>query len=511
MADRRWWTLTAVGVATFMLLLDITIVNVALPDIQRSLHASFSDLQWVVDAYALTLAAALLVSGSIADLVGRRMIFTTGLVVFSGASLLCGLAQNPSMLAASRALQGIGGAMMFSTSLALIAQAFQGAERATAFGVIGAVTGASVAVGPLIGGALTDAAGWRWIFLVNVPIGVIAVIVTLRRVLESRDPHPSGIDWWGAATFSGALFLLIFSLIRGNALGWGSAQIVGMLVGSAVLLVAFVVVELRRRHALFDFGLFRKPAFAGASTTAFTLSASMFAMFLYITLYLQNVLGHSPLAAGVILLPITLLSFVVAPVAGRLSSVVPVRLFLGGGLLLVAGGLFLMARVEPGSSWTVLLPGFLLAGAGVGMVNPPLASAAIGVVPPQRSGMASGINSTFRQVGIATGIAALGAVFQSTIETKIGQYLAGTPAAPHAAEIGRAFATGGGEQVVTSVPSQGRALVADAARHAFTSSLNILFIVGAVTALIGALLAVTTIRQRDFVVTGTPDAVAVAG
>lgn len=511
MADRKWWTLTAVGVATFMLLLDITIVNVALPDIQRSLHASFSDLQWVVDAYALTLAAALLVSGSMADIVGRRMIFTVGLVIFSAASLLCGLAQSPAMLASSRALQGIGGAMMFSTSLALIAQAFQGAERATAFGVIGAVTGASVAVGPLIGGALTDGIGWRSIFLVNVPVGVVAVVITLRRVLESRDPNPSGTDWWGALTFSGALFLLVFSLIRGNTLGWSSTQIVTMLVGAVALLVAFVGIELRRQDPLFDFRLFRKPAFSGASTTAFTLSASMFAMFLYITLYLQNVLGYSPLTAGIVLLPITLLSFVVAPAAGRLSSVVPVRLFLGGGLLLVAIGLLLMARVQPHSSWTALLPGFILAGAGVGMVNPPLASAAIGVVPPQRSGMASGINSTFRQVGIATGIAALGAIFQSAIESRIGQYLAGTPAGPHSAEIGRAFATGGGQQVVTAVPPQGRALVAEAARHAFTSSLNELFMVGAVIALVGSVVAFVTVRQRDFVVAQAPEPVPVAG
>ncbi|HEX4540008.1 MAG TPA: MFS transporter [Acidimicrobiales bacterium] len=507
MVDRKWWTLTAVSVATFMLLLDITIVNIALPDIQRSLHSTFSDLQWVVDAYALTLAAVLLVSGSVADRIGRRLIFVIGLVVFSSASLLCGLAVNPLMLTASRALQGIGGAMMFATSLALIAQAFRGPERATAFGIIGAVIGAAVAVGPLLGGVLTDSLGWQSIFLVNVPIGVLAVAFTLRNVAESRDVSPGGIDWPGAITFSGALALLVYALIRGNNDGWTSPLILGFLIGAGASMVAFVTIESRRRHPMLDLSLFRKPAFVGASTTAFLIAASMFSMFLYISLYLQNVLGYSPLKAGLVYLPVTVLAFVVAPIAGKLSARLAIRIFLGGGLALVGIALVLMGGRQLGDTWTGLLPGFLLAGIGIGMINPPLASAAVGVVEPARSGMASGINNTFRQVGFATGIAYLGALFQSSVQSKLGGLLAGTPAAAHTSQIAQGVAAGGSRQVLAAVPPQFRGTVSHAANQAFISSLNELFIVASVTAFVGAVLAAVLVRQRDFVVTSyEPDA-----
>jgi EmrB/QacA subfamily drug resistance transporter len=497
--ERKWWTLTAVSVATFMLLLDITIVNIALPDIQRSLHSSFSDLQWVVDAYALTLAAVLLVSGSVADLIGRRKIFVIGLVVFSSASLLCGLAVNPLMLTSSRALQGIGGAMMFATSLALIAQAFRGPERATAFGVIGAVIGAAVAVGPLLGGVLTDTLGWQSIFLVNVPIGVIAVVVTLRTVSESRDPRSGGIDWFGAVTFSSSLSLLVYALIRGNNDGWTSPLILSFLIGAGVAMVLFIVGEARREHPMLDLKLFRKPAFVGASTTAFFIAASMFSMFLYISLYLQNVLGYSPLKAGLVYLPVTLLAFFVAPVAGRLSARVAIRIFLAGGLALVGIALVLMGGRQLGATWTDLLPGFILAGIGIGMINPPLASAAVGVVDPARSGMASGINNTFRQVGFATGVAYLGALFQSRVQSKLGELLAGTPAAPHVSQIAQGVSAGGSRQVLAAVPPQFRGTVSHAANQAFISGLNELFIVASVTAFIGAVLAAVLVRQRDFV------------
>ncbi len=501
MVERKWLTLTAVSVGTFMLLLDITIVNIALPDIQRSLHSSFSDLQWVVDAYALTLAAALLVSGSLADLIGRRLIFTIGLVVFSTASLLCGLAVSPIMLTSSRALQGIGGAMMFATSLALIAQAFRGPERATAFGVIGAVIGAAVAVGPLLGGVLTDTFGWESIFLVNVPIGIVAVAFTLRNVAESRDPNPSGIDFPGAITFSAALALLVYALIRGNSDGWTSPLILSFLIGSGVAIVAFVTIEARRRHPMLDLGLFRKPAFVGASTTAFFIAASMFSMFLYISLYLQNVLGYSPLKAGLVYLPVTLLAFFVAPIAGKLSARVAIRIFLAGGLGLVGIALVLMGGRQLGQTWIDLLPGFILAGIGIGMINPPLASAAVGVVEPARSGMASGINNTFRQVGFATGVAYLGAIFQSSVQSKLGGLLAGTPAAAHTTQIAEGVAAGGSRQVLAAVPPQFRGAVSNAANQAFISGLNKLFIVAAVTAFVGAVLAAVFVRQKDFVAT----------
>src|SRR3954452_16405188 len=331
----RWWTLGAVCVATFMLLLDVTIVNVALPDIQKDLGSSFQDLQWVVDAYALTLAAFLLTAGSLADRVGRRRVFVAGLALFTVASGLCGLSTSPTALNLSRALQGVGGAAMFATSLALLAAAFTGRERGTALGVWGATTGASVAVGPLVGGVLVEHVSWQSIFFVNLPIGLAAIAVTLRMVGESRAPDPDPIDWGGLITFSAGLFALVFALVRGNSEGWGSAQIVGLLVAACVPLVAFVAIEARRARPMLDLALFRKPTFVGASIVAFTLSASIFAMFLYLTLFLQNLLGYSPLEAGLRFLPITVLSFFCAALSGNLTERVPVRLLLGLGLGLV--------------------------------------------------------------------------------------------------------------------------------------------------------------------------------
>src|ERR1700761_6002195 len=293
--ERKWWTLVLVSVATFMLLLDVTIVNVALPDIQRSLHASLSSLQWVVDAYSLMLASFLLTAGSLGDRLGRRRVFTIGFGIFTFASFLCGISNDPTMLNLFRGLQGVGGAGMFATSLALIGQEFQGKDRATAFGVWGATVGGAVAVGPLIGGVITESLGWEWIFFVNVPIGIVAMFLTERKVRNVFGKEPEPLDIPGLVTFSAALFLLIFGLIRGNPEGWGSLPIVACLGAAVLLLIAFVVIESRSRHPMLELSLFRNPAFNGVSVVAFTLSASMFALFLYITIYLQGVLDYSPL------------------------------------------------------------------------------------------------------------------------------------------------------------------------------------------------------------------------
>jgi EmrB/QacA subfamily drug resistance transporter len=464
--DRKWWTLIAVCVAIFMLLLDITVVNVALPDIQRSLHSSFQDLQWVVDAYSLTLAAFLLTGGALADLLGRRRLFVIGLVVFTGASALCGLSSSALMLNLARGVQGIGGALMYATSLALIAQAFHGRDRGTAFGVFGAVTGAAVAVGPLVGGVITSGIGWEWIFFVNVPIGMIAVFVTLAKVAESRDPGATRVDWAGLTTFSGSLFMLVFALVRGNDEGWGSTQIVVLLAGALVLFALFLLAEIRQERPMLDLSLFRRPAFAGANIVAFTMAASAFSMFLYLTIYVQEVLHYSPLQAGLRFLPITLLSFFVAPLSGRLSVHVPIRLLLGVGMLFVGSGLLTMTLAGATSDWTALIPGFMLQGIGLGLVNPPLASAAIGVVPPARSGMASGANNTARQVGIATGIAALGAVFQHDI-------------------------------------SQGT-LAHHAYKVAFTGALTSILEIAAAIAFVGAIAGFALVRSKDFVASHAP-------
>ncbi|MEA2153969.1 MAG: hypothetical protein QOE11_109 [Solirubrobacteraceae bacterium] len=497
--QRKWWTLLAVCLATFMLLLDITIVNVALPDISDELNTSFSDLQWVIDAYALMLAALLLTAGSLADLLGRRRVFAFGLASFTFASVLCALAPSALVLILARGAQGIGGAAMFATSLALLAQEFQGRERGTAFGIWGATTGAAVAIGPLVGGALTSGFGWPSIFYLNVPIGIATIAITLRKLPESRDERAGAIDWPGLVTFSAALFMLVFALIRGNEEGWGSAVIVSLLLASALLLALFIAVERRRESPMFDLSLFGNRTFVGASIAAFTLSASMFAMFLYITLYVQTILGYGPLETGLRFLPITALSFVAAAVSGKLTAKLPARGLLGGGLLLVGLGLELMRGVDAGSGWTVLLPGFILAGIGIGTINPSIANAAIGVVHPARSGMASGISSTFRQVGIATGIAGLGAIFQSQITQHLASALAGTPGAGRGDGLAHAVSAGGAPQVIAATPPAGRAPLQHAIDVAFTSALNDILLVAAVIAVAGGLASLALVRGSDFI------------
>jgi EmrB/QacA subfamily drug resistance transporter len=302
---------------------------------------------------------------------------------------------------------------MFAVSLAILSQEFHGRERGTAFGIWGATIGLAVAIGPLVGGALTEWAGWRWIFFVNVPIGVICVLGAVAYLHESRDEHHAGFDLWGFVFLTAGLFSLVLALLRGETWGWGSGKTVGLLVAAAVLLPAFVIGQLRRESPMFDMRLFRKPAFTGAQVVAFTISSAMFSQFLYLTLYLQDGLKLSPLQAGLRFLPLSLVSFFAAPIAGRLSARVPVRFLLGGGMTLVGVSLLLMHGITHSSNWTTLLAGFIVGGIGIGFVNPPLAATAVGVVEPRRAGMASGINNTFRQVGIATGVAGLGAIYQS--------------------------------------------------------------------------------------------------
>lgn len=496
---RKQWTLLAVCVATFMLLIDVTIVNVALPDIQKDLGASLSSLQWVVDAYALTLASFLLVFGSIGDRLGRRRVFSIGFGVFIVASAICGFSTSPTMLNVARGLQGTGAAAMFATALALIAQEFEGRERVNAIGIWGATVGAAVAIGPLVGGVLTESLGWEWIFFVNVPIGAVALVMTETKLVNVKATDPQPIDWGGFVTFSVALFALIFGLIRGNAEGWGSPVIVACLAGAVALLAAFVAIELRREHSMLDMSLFRKPSFTGVSLVAFCLSAGMFSLFLYLTLYIQDVLQFSPLQAGLRFLPLTLLSFFVAPLSARLSNRIPFRALMGTGLFLVGIGLILMHGIEVGDSWTGLLPGFLLTGTGVGLTNPGIASVAIGVVDPARAGMASGINSTFRQVGIATGVAALGAIFQSRVTSELGSSL---PQAPDG--FADAVSSGAAQSALASVPAQFRDQAAAAANEAFVSGLNEIVLFGAAIALVGGLASWVLVRGGDMVAYGPP-------
>jgi EmrB/QacA subfamily drug resistance transporter len=495
--ERKWRVLTVVCVAVFMLLLDITVVNVALPNIDKELDTSFTDLQWVVDAYALTLAAMMLNAGSLGDLLGRKRVFLAAIALFTIASALCGAATSPLWLIVARGAQGIGGAGMFAVSLAIISQEFHGRERGTAFGIWGAVVGLAVAIGPLVGGALTTYVGWRWIFFVNVPIGIACVLAGLRELHESRDEEHGGFDLPGLVTLTAGLFSVVLGLLRGNDWGWSSGRVIGLFAGGTALLVAFAAIELRRESPMFDFRLFRVPTFSGAQITAFAISAGMFSQFLYLALYLQNILGYSAVATGVRFLPLSVMSFFVAPIAGRLSARVPVRLLLSGGLALNGLALLLMWDIQLDSGWTTLLAGFLVAGVGIGLVNAPLASTAVSVVEPRRAGMASGINNTFRQVGIATGIAALGAVFQSRITSHIAS--SGKVPSGQVDRFAQAVSSGVTQQALQAVPPQARSDAEALAHSAFISGLNGILFVASFVLFAGAVLAFVLVRRQDFV------------
>jgi len=492
--ERKWWTLVLISIATFMLLLDITVVNVALPDIQRDLNASLSSLQWVVDAYALTLAVFLLTAGSLGDRLGRRRVFSIGFAIFTLASFLCGIAGDPTLLNLARGLQGVGGAAMFATSLALIGQEFQGKDRATAFGVWGATVGGAVAIGPLVGGLITEHLGWEWIFFVNVPIGVLAIALTEMRLANVAAQDAQRIDLPGLVAFSLGLFLLIFGLIRGNPEGWDSGVIVASLGGAVALLLAFVAIEARSAHPMLDLTLFRKPAFNGVSAVAFGLSAGMFALFLYLTIYMQGVLGYSPLETGLRFLPMTVLSFIASPIAGALSHRIPIRVLLGVGLGSVGVGLLLMHGIGVDSEWTALLAGFLIAGIGIGVANPGIGQAAIAVVPAEKAGMGSGINTTFRQIGIATGIASLGAVFQSRVASKLNELL---PNAPDG--LAEAVSSSGTHAAAGFAPPGQQHRVVEASEAAFVSGFNEILLIGAILSFVVAAAGFLLVRSSDFV------------
>jgi EmrB/QacA subfamily drug resistance transporter len=458
MTNHKWCTLGVVCAATFMLLLDVTIVVVALPEIRVDLHAGLSDVQWVTDAYALTLASLLLTAGALADRCGRKRLFLAGLVVFELGSLCCALAPSPAVLIVSRAAQGIGGAMLFATALALLAATFHGRERGVAFGVWGAVTGLATALGPVLGGLITSGLDWRGVFWVNLPIGAVAMILAVRGVAESRAPQSHRPDLAGFATLTLSLVALIYGLIRAAERGWDDHVVIGCFVGAAVLLVAFVLVERAVAHPMFDLGLLRIPTFVGGLLAAFAMSGSLFAVLLYVTLYLQSDLGYSALQTGLRLLLMSGMTMVVATVAGRVSSHVPVRWLVGPGLVSVGAGLLLMHGLSASSDWTHLIPGLVLGGIGTGLVNPPLASTAVGVVHHHQAGMASGANTTLRQIGVAVGIAAYGSLFSAALRDQ----------------------------------------AAEGVHAAYADGLNEIFLVSGAVAVGGGLLALLLIRSCDF-------------
>ncbi|WP_189938973.1 MFS transporter [Streptomyces sulfonofaciens] len=474
---RGWGPLTAVCLSTFMLLVDVTICVVALPDMARALHASLSDLQWVLDGYALALAALLLGVGAAADILGRRRVHVAGVVVFAAASLACGLAPGPGALVAARAVQGAGGAAMLATTLPLLGSVYEGRDRSVALGVWGAVSGAAAAVGPVLGGVLTQGPGWRWIFLVNLPVSVAAVWMSLRVVPESRAPRGRGIDWAGTATFALFAAALTYGVVRAGAVGWTSAHTLSAFALAVVALGCFAVVQRRAAHPLLDPALFRRPAFLGAMVGALAFNGAAFGVLPYTSIWLQTVLGMSPVRGGLVMVPLSVASFVVAAVGGRLLHGVPARLTIGGGLLLVGVGGFCQAVLDAGDSWAALVPGLVLVGFGTGLVAPAIAGAALAAVPQERAGMAGGAVNTFRQLGYALGVAVYGTVLTARMREAL----------PDAAA--RALAGGGARALRGELPER-------VLRAAFASGLDTAAQAAGATAVVAGALVLVLLRSR---------------
>ena len=408
---RKRMTLVAVAVAVFMLPLDYTVVAVALHNIQSELHASYVDLQWVVNGYTLTFAAFLLAGGGLADLVGRRLVFLIGMALFIISSLGCGFAPQALVLILARGIQGIGAALMFSSAVPLLVQEFvEPGERARAFGVYGAVVGLGAGLGPFIGGTIISLAGWRWAFFVNVPVTLLAAGITFSFVRESKDSNAKGIDWAGTFTFTLANFLLIYGLVSGGSAGWTSPIILAVFSGALVLFALFVVIELRHDYPMFDLSLFKNTTFIGVSVPALVLSVAFWGVFLFSPMYYQAALGYTPLQAGLAVLPFAAPLFLMGPVGGWLATRMTTAHLLALGQFLVGAGSFLLLFAAQSSGWRGFALGGIVSGIGTGLINGQMTNAAMSIVPAERSGMASGINATMRQVGVALGFAGLGAV-----------------------------------------------------------------------------------------------------
>jgi len=452
---RKWTPLVTVCLGAFMLLVDVSIVNVALPKMTEELHSSFTSLQWVVDMYALVLASLLMVAGSLGDRFGHRRLYIGGLILFALASLACGLAPNVAVLITARGVQGVGAAGMFTATTALLSAAYQGRDRGTAFGVWGAVNGGAAALGPILGGLLTEQFGWRAIFLVNLPVAAVAVFMSRRVLGDSPHRGQRTIDIPGAIAFTASAAAVTYALIQSNTDGWHSATVLGLFAFSAVALIAFIIIELRAKDPLLDLSLLRNPSFAGLMTAGLLLSAGAFAHLTYTSIWLQSILGLSPIKAGLAVSPLALTAFIVAGFGGKHLGKLAPQWPIGLGLALIGGGTLMLMIVHGGSSWPALVPGLLISGVGVGMCTPVLASAAMSTVPHRLAGMAGGALNTFRQLGYALGIAVLGTVFarQTTSASTTG-HSAGVASVARdavATSLDHVFAVAGGTALVAAV------------------------------------------------------------
>jgi EmrB/QacA subfamily drug resistance transporter len=417
---RKWWTLAAVAFALFMIMLDNTVVNVALPAIQKDLGIGISELEWIVTGYALSFAVLMLTGGKLADMFGRRLIFLSGLAIFTFSSLLCGLAGTAELLIGARVLQGVGAALMLPATLSIISATFPPRERGTALGIWAGVSAMALAIGPLVGGLITEHIGWNWIFYINVPVGLVGLVAGRLIIPESKDTsHEQRLDLPGLVSSGIALFALVFALIEANSHGWTSPLILGLFAVAVIAGAAFVLLELHQRLPMFDMTLFHNPTFAGANVDALLVSLAMFGVFFFISLFMQNVLGYSAVKAGAAFLPMTLLIIVVAPIAGKMSDRLGSRWLMTGGMTLVGCALLVFAQLQPDSSYLALLPGMLFGGVGMASTMTPMTAAALHAVPVDKAGVGSGMLNTFRQVGGALGIAIMGAILASGSNTAL--------------------------------------------------------------------------------------------
>ena len=407
---RKWWTLGAVSLGLFMIMLDNTVVNVALPAIQEELGTGLSELQWIVTGYALTFAALMLIGGKLADAYGRRLIFVIGILIFTAASLWCGLADSGNMLIAARVLQGAGAALMNPATLSIIAATFPPKERGMAIGIWAGTAALALAIGPLLGGLLTEHLSWHWIFFVNIPVGAIAIAASFLFIKESRDDTHESLDLPGLGTSALGLFALTYGLIEANAFGWTSARIVGSFVLAVVALASFVQIERRRRSPMLDLTLFRSGTYAGAGGALLLVALAMFGVFFFVSLYMQNILGYSAVQAGAAFLPMTVLIILVAPFAGKASDKYGSRWLMTIGMVLLGVQLLYLSQMGADASFWNLLPGFIVGGFGMAMTMTPTAAAATRAVPVEKSGVGSAVLNAMRQVGGSVGIALMGAI-----------------------------------------------------------------------------------------------------
>lgn len=491
-AMRKWLPLISISFGTFMLLIDVTIVNVALPDMARSLGTSFTALQWVIDIYALALAALLLGLGSVSDLVGRKPVYLGGLVLFAASSLTAGLSPTATVLIAARGIQGVGAAAMFATTIALINSSYRGRDRGVAFGVWGAVNGAAAATGPILGGVLTQALSWRAIFFVNLPISVVAVGLGALVLERDRPRATARLDVPGVLAFTAAAGAVTFALTRASNNGWNSPATIALLAGGALALLGFVLIERRVAHPILDLGLLARPSFSGVLAAALLLSVAAFAYLTYSSLWLQTVREMSPIDTGLALVPMSVCALAVSLALGRHLHRTSPRWLISAGLALIGTGALAQAHLGVGSSWSALTLGLALSGVGVGLATPTLASAALAAVPPAKGGMAAGAVNTARQLGYALGIATLGVVCQG----RIADALAGSDRFGHFAAAGARMVTGGqAQRLLSGVPPARRPAAVGAVHAAFAAGLNEVLVVAGATGLAGAVIAGMALRR----------------